>query len=337
MAHKTRDSTNSLYQGYWDKFSIWCSQRGANSHSPTVQLLADYLNYLFEVKHYKPKAIEGVKSCLSQAFILANVLDVTQNPQLSALLRNFSLTCPVERFTFPKWNLNLVLSMLLKPPYEPLCDIPLKELTLKTCFLLALSTAARCSELHALSYSLMSHSPGWTHVWLQPHVHFLAKNQSSREPGQQRCFKVQSLCDFAGPDLPDRKLCPVRALRLYLAKTQARRFKQKQRSLFISLRPSRGKEISKSAIAMWLRTVIRDAHKNCTDQDLDFARASVHEVRAIASSLAYSHSLSLTDIVSHCMWRSDSTFTSFYLRDVSRQFPDHIAFQPCVAAGKIVK
>ena len=292
---------------------------------------------MFEAKQYKPKAIEGVKSCLSQAFILAGVLDVTQNPQLSALLRNFSLTCPVERFTCPKWNLNLVLAMLLEPPYEPICDIPIKELTLKTCFLLALATAARCSELHALSYSLLSHSPDWTSVWLQPNVNFLAKNQSSHATSQQRSFQVKSLCDFAGPDLPERKLCPIRALRLYLAKTLQRRQKQKQKALFLSLRPSRGKEISKSAIALWLRTVIRDAHTNCSDASMQFARATPHEVRAIGSSLAFSHSMALQDILSTCTWKSESTFTTFYLRDISRQFPDHVAFQPCVAAGKIIK
>ena len=300
-------------------------------------MLADYLNYLFDVQHYKPQAIAGVKSCLSQAFLLAGVLDVTQNPQLSALLKNFSLTCPVERFQHPKWNLNLVLALLMRPPYEPICDISMKNLTLKTCFLLALATAARSSELHAISYNLLSHSPDWSQVWLQPHIHFLAKNQTSREPGQSRQFLVRSLVDFAGPDLPERKLCPVRALRLYLAKTDLRRRKQKQKSLFISLRPTRGKEISKSCIAMWLRMIIKEAHSSCTDSDMKFARASVHEVRAIGSSLAYSHSLALSDILSNCTWKSESCFTTFYLRDVSRQFPTHTAFQPCVAAGKVVK
>ena len=90
--------------------------------------------------------------------------------------------------------------MLMVPPYEPICDISMREFTLKTCFLLAIAMAARCSELHAISYSLLSHTPGWTTVWLQPNVHFWAKNQSSRDPSQQRSFQVKSLCDFAGPD-----------------------------------------------------------------------------------------------------------------------------------------
>ena len=292
---------------------------------------------MFESHNYKPKSIEGVKSCLSQAFVLADVLDVTNDPHLSALLRHFSLTCPASRFDLPKWNLNLVLAMLMKPPYEPLCDISITNLTLKTCFLLTLASGARSSEVHALSYTLLSHSPNWSHVWLQPHAYFLAKNQSSRDPSLRRSFKIPSLCDFAGPDLPDRKLCPVRALRLYIAKTDARRRKQKQKSLFISLRPTRGKEISKSAIALWLRQVINQAHANCSNADMEFARASVHEVRAISSSLAFSHSLSLNSILSTCTWKSESCFTSFYLRDLSRQFPDHVALQPCVAAGQVIK
>ena len=225
----------------------------------------------------------------------------------------------------------------MDPPYEPIVDISLKHLTLKTCFLLALASGTRISELHALSHSLLSHSPGWSQVWLQPHAYFLAKTQSSRDLAQRRSFKIKSLCDFAGPDLPERKLCPIRALRLYLAKTEARRRKQKQKSLFISLRPTRGKEITKAAIGMWLRTVIKSAHSSCTDAHMQFARATPHEIRAVGSSLAFNHSLALSNILSTCTWKSESTFTTFYLRDLSRQFPDHVALQPCVAAGTIIK
>ena len=337
MANKTRPSTNALYQGYWEKYRLWCVARGSDPFCPSVPTLADYFTYLFDVCQYKPKAIEGVKSCLSQAFQLADILDITHNPQLTALLRNFHLTCPPERFELPKWNLNLVLAMLMDTPFEPIVDISLKHLTYKTCFLLALASGCRSSELHAISHSLLSHSPGWSHVWLQPHSYFLAKNQSSRELSQRRSFKIKSLCDFAGPDLPERKLCPIRALRLYLVKTEARRRKQRQKSLFLSLNPSRGKEISKAAVSLWLRTVIKQAHSQCSDSQMQFARATPHEIRAVSSSLAFGHSLSLKNILETCTWKSESTFTSFYLRDLSRQFPDHVALQPCVAAGVVVR
>ena len=44
------------------------------------------------------------------------------------------------------------LEALSKPPYEPLLEASLKHLTLKTVFLIAISSAGRHSELRALMF-----------------------------------------------------------------------------------------------------------------------------------------------------------------------------------------
>ncbi len=53
----------------------------------------------------------------------------------------------------PQWDLNLVLSSLSCAPFEPLTDAAIKWLSLKLAILLAIATARRVSELHALSVS----------------------------------------------------------------------------------------------------------------------------------------------------------------------------------------
>ena len=179
---------------------------------PTVQMIADFLTHLFEYEKLKPKVIEGVKSCLSQAFNICGVLDITNNVQLSASLRNFTIECPAERFDTPKWNLTLVLNMFMEIPFEPIYSISLKHLTYKTAFLITFGSGARSIEVHALTYSCLSHNPDWSKIWLQPSLDFLAKNQVSRELKHRRKFCIPSLQHFTGSDLPDRKLCPVRAL-----------------------------------------------------------------------------------------------------------------------------
>ena len=55
------------------------------------------------------------------------------------------------RATLPQWDLTLVLEALRETPFEPLNQIPLKILSLKTALLLALTTAKRVSDLCALS------------------------------------------------------------------------------------------------------------------------------------------------------------------------------------------
>ena len=44
----------------------------------------------------------------------------------------------------------MVLSMLQKSPFEPLCNASLKLTTFKAAFLMAISTFRRCSDLQSL-------------------------------------------------------------------------------------------------------------------------------------------------------------------------------------------
>ena len=52
----------------------------------------------------------------------------------------------------PQWDLGVVLEALSKSPYEPLREASFKHLTLKMVFLLAMASAGRRSELHALKF-----------------------------------------------------------------------------------------------------------------------------------------------------------------------------------------
>ena len=74
-----------------------------------------------------------------------------RNPVLSELIRSFELQCPVQRSLTPKWDLSWVLVWLQKASYEPLHKASKLHVTIKTAFLLALVTAKRCSEIHALA------------------------------------------------------------------------------------------------------------------------------------------------------------------------------------------
>ena len=53
---------------------------------------------------------------------------------LSNLVRSFEIQRPRTKPHFPKWDLALVLTVLVSPPFEPLESCDFKELTLKTVF-----------------------------------------------------------------------------------------------------------------------------------------------------------------------------------------------------------
>ena len=72
------------------------------------------------------------------------------------------------------WDVALVLQSLTGAPYEPLQTCEERFLAQKTLFLLALASAKRIGELHALSYRV-SHSRGWAEISFSFVPGFVAK------------------------------------------------------------------------------------------------------------------------------------------------------------------
>ena len=82
----------------------------------------------------------------------------------------------------PKWNLSVVLNELTKSPFVK--DTDLIHLTLKTAFLLALTSCKHLSEIHAWVANKGSNLGQWEKGALFPSSDFIAKNQLAREGSQ---------------------------------------------------------------------------------------------------------------------------------------------------------
>ena len=98
---------------------------------------------------------------------------------MSELIRSFDLQRPVQRSLIPKWYLSWVLVCLQKAPYEPLHKASKLHVMIKTAFLLALATAKRCSQIHALAMDAnhLRFSQPDISVSLIVQTGFLAKNR----------------------------------------------------------------------------------------------------------------------------------------------------------------
>ena len=112
-----------------------------------------------------------------------------------------------------------VLVSLQKSPFEPLHKASKIHVTIKTEFLLALATAKRCSEIHALAmdenHLRFSQSDGSVSLIVQ--TGFLAKNQlPSICPDP---IVILSLARICIREHSNRLLCPIRALKFYLKMT----------------------------------------------------------------------------------------------------------------------
>ena len=243
---------------------------------PTLSKIADFLLFLWEKRHLSPSAIKGYHSMLSSVFRF-KLPDLSSSPVIKDLLRSFEISRPRGGVVPPSWDLDKVLGFLRGPPFEPLSEASLRDLSKKTLFLVALATAKRISELQALSSRVVKSGDGLILSFLPE---FLAKTESSSNP-LPRFFTLKSLDDFVG-DLPDeRLLCSVRALEEYLNRTKSLRFRP--RSLFVSPRsPSRS--LSKNALSYFIRETISSA--GALDGD-EGRLPRAHNVRAVSTFIAF--------------------------------------------------
>ena len=180
LARCRRVSTRVNYQAKWAVYRAWCRRHGHSVSRPSVPKIASFLLYLRCSLSLSFSSIASYRSMLSGVFRFV-LPELSSHFVLRDLLRSFRLERPVSSSRVPPWDLSRVLSFLRGPPFEPLSSCPLRELTRKVLFLLALATARRVSELHAVSFL----------------PEFQAKSESEARP-LPRSFRVRSLSDFVG-------------------------------------------------------------------------------------------------------------------------------------------
>ena len=287
----------------------------------------DFFLFLFEHERLSPSSIEGYRSATHSVWgasgrSLADSFHATQ------LLRSFRAERPRSAVVFPRWDLNLVLRVLTRPPFHPADrDRPFFILA-KTAFLLLLASARRRGDIHAIDPNRVTFTAST--AILEPCPRYLPKVRSTAE-GEARYapIVIRALrSSTAGPE--ELALCPVAALRAYDAYARS---KVPNRSQFFILTGYDGHPVSKATFSAWVVKLLRRAYLEATDQDARLASTSVHEIRALAASLAVQSTFALSDVLEAATWATPSTFASHYLRDVSGLQGQLHVLSPCVIAG----
>ena len=274
--------------------------------------------------------IRGYRTVITQTLKSLVGSDFSKDAYLKNLVSNFGIERPRSDRSLPQWDLSIVLRRLQRAPFEPLRSAPLKFVSWKTVFLVALASAKRRGELRAFSCKVL-HSANWSSVTLQPLPDFVAKTEIPGRPDTRlEPVTIQGLSTFVGPDLADdRKLCPVRAIKVYLSRTQDVRAGRKQ--LFIPYKPGSSQPIAAATISSWIQNTVRFSYQDVSPDEASLGQVRAHDLRAIAASWNLHCSIPLRDILRAAQWRSHNTFTSFYLQDFSLQEDDILRLGPlCV-------
>ena len=331
-----RESTCTMYKSRVDLFVKWTKDNELDAGNPTIPMIAQFFEHLFIVKELSPRTIRGYKTALANYFS-PKVIEIRTDPSLLRLLAGFFRDKPVSAIKVLPWDLRLVLDALKKPPFEPLNGVDMKFLTFKVVFLFAMASGRRRSEIHALDFSTVKWLKvgGFYTFSVKPMLGFIAKNQKATSSALVD-ITIPSLQEFLGPDLKDTSdkfLCPVRSLKFYLNRTRTMRTGKKR--LFISFLPGKEGDICQVTLSSWLRNTIQLAYRLQTDSPLPEGTRP-HQVRSAAASWAWKGGVSLSQVMDACYWKSQDTFTSFYLKDCWSQEGEKYSLGPIVSAGSVV-
>ncbi len=114
-----------------------------------------------------------------------------RHPLLTHFLHGALRLRPPVRSRFPPWDLDVVLDALCRPPFKPIEEISDCHLTLKTVFLLAISSLKRVGDMQGLSVAPthLDFAPGMAKAFLYPHAGYVPQS-ASRTAGRQ-CSSLQ--------------------------------------------------------------------------------------------------------------------------------------------------
>ena len=332
-----RPSTNRMYDDRWCRFARWAAGQGVDPLNPTAAQVASFLFDLFDTHGLSPRTVKGYRTCIGSVLNRTGKTRVVLHRAISDMIASMELQRPRATPVLPQWDLGVVLEALNKPPYEPLWEASFKHLTLKTVFLLAMASAGRRSEPHALRFdqNYIQFKPKGAGVTLYFSPEFMRKNQKPNlvnDPWYIPAIPTGKP-EFGAPN------CPVRALRYYHRYlTEHPELRKDRRRLFVPIKDNNaGKELSAPSISRWICTTIVDSHAAVQDSKNLSGSVKAHEVRAVATSLQLFNKADLHSIMKAGRWSSGGTFTSFYLRDLCPQAESLQRAGPIVAAGDIVK
>uniref|UniRef100_A0A803JL00 Tyr recombinase domain-containing protein n=1 Tax=Xenopus tropicalis TaxID=8364 RepID=A0A803JL00_XENTR len=303
MIKARKPTTSKIYNRTWECYRAWCEKE--ELLFPEFRL-AWVLQFLQEglQKGLKLGSLKAQVSALSVLFQERLAL----KDDVRTFLQGVSRVSPPFRHPVPPWDLNLVLSVLLDAPFEPLKEVGMEFLTWKTVFLIAISSARRISELSALSCAEPFLNFHEDRAVLRTVPEFLPKVVSSFHINTE--IVLPSFCNNPKNEKEARlhRLDVVRTLKVYVSRARPIR---KTETLFIIPSGARkGLPATKTTIARWIKETVRRAY--LVRKKVPPIKLRAHSTRAIGASWAHRNAATAEQVCRAATWSSPHTFTKFY-------------------------
>ncbi len=299
-------STRQAYRLKWNLFVNWCSPRREDPRRCPIAVVLSFLQDGLE-RRLSPSTLKVYVAAIAAHHDAVDGKSLGKHDLVIRFLRGARRLNPPRPYLVPSWDLPSVLSALRGAPFEPLQSVELKFLSLKTVLLSALATVKRVGDLQAFSVddSCLEFGPADSHVVLRPRPGYVPKVPTM--PFRDQVVNLQALPrEEADPAIA--LLCPVRALRIYVDRTQSFRTSDQ---LFVCFGgQQKGRAVSKQRLAHWIVEAIVLAYQARRLPCPLGVRA--HSTRGVASSWALARGASIADICKAAGWATPNTFARFY-------------------------
>uniref|UniRef100_A0A6I8QK48 Uncharacterized LOC101731677 n=2 Tax=Xenopus tropicalis TaxID=8364 RepID=A0A6I8QK48_XENTR len=296
-----RPGTSNTYHRIWQRFVSWAREKNLDPLQPSTPMILEFLqaglDYGLSLSSLKVQ-ISALSAVLGERW--------AEDPLIEQFFKAVLRVKPPVKKSSPPWDLPLVLQALSAAPFEPIDQIPLWWLSLKTVFLVAVTSARRVGELQALSvdqpYTIFHEEK----VVLRTVPSFLPKVLSR--------FHVNE--PIILPTLPvengQSSLDVRRCLQVYIDRTKSLR--KSQRLFVVPAGSRKGEAAAKSTLSSWIVKTILQAYK---EQGRSSPRAvRAHSTRSIAAFWAVEAGVSVESICRAATWASTNTFIKHYKLDV---------------------
>ena len=288
---------------------MWCAERQVGYGEITVDVISRYLLYLFNNKtpsgkDFSSGALNKIRSSIS-FFMQFDLPGLGKEMPIVRLFNYFYKTRPCLPRYRVTWDVGVVLRFLAK--WHPMESLSLKQLTLKTVALVALTSSDRAQTLHALRTDQV-HSQ---------------KNDGKKKDKKGLVFVVSSLLKHSRRGSPVStvecvewdapELNVAEYVLFYMRKTlkfRRRAWREEGKDvkqLFLSHRT--GKPVLRASISRWIREVMDLA-------GIDTSTFAPHSTRGASISEATRRGASSSQIISQGNWSNLGTYQRFYNREV---------------------
>jgi hypothetical protein len=246
---------------------------------------------LFETKGLHSSSINVARSALS--FFLCNTINLTENPIVARLFKYFYLHRPLKAKYFTYWPVTQLLNYL--SDLHPIRTLNMKQLTLKTLALIALTSSDRGQTLHLMNIENTTISKEGISFIIDQR---LKNTRRVLKPKIVTCV-TSEIDSLNVSDYVVAYLNRTVAMRAAITRTGS----PKPTQLFLSWATK--KPVAKQTLSRWLKDSLAQA-------GIDTGQFQAHSYRGAGLSAAFANGASIKDIMSAGDWKDADTFHTHY-------------------------